>query len=574
MAIIGIDLGTTNSLVTVFQNGECVLIPNEYNEYLTPSIVNVSGSAVYVGRAAKERMITEPKNTARQFKRDMGSNERYILDRTGYSPEELSALILRKLKEDAERYLGEAVEEAVISVPAYFNDKQRYATKKAGELAGIKVERLVNEPSAAALLSKLNHVEDDGNYMVFDFGGGTLDISLVECFQNVVNVIAISGDNRLGGCDFDMAIANYFCEKNNIFFGNLEKQLQSSLLFQCEKIKWELSEKNMVSEVITLGEKQYSFDLSRETLVAVSNDIFKKIDRIIQRVLMDAQMEIGEITEVIMVGGSSKMPVVKQYVRYLLGTEVSILEEEPDTIVAKGVGIYAGIKERKTAIKDIVLTDICPFSLGVDVHNEKDSSNPLMSVIIGRNTPLPVAKRQTYYPTRDFQKTVNFEVYQGENYYAKDNLKLGSTKVEITPKPSTEEPIHVTFSYDINGILLVLIEVPSKEKTYEMVIAGRDNMSEEEKQRRIKELAKLQVASEDPENLLLIKRAMQIYEESTQEQQERIGELLTAFERSLSSNRFQYREAAKKMLVNYLDAYQMHKDSLLENTFETDWYQG
>jgi len=574
MAIIGIDLGTTNSLVTVFQNGECVLIPNEYNEYLTPSIVNVSGSAVYVGRAAKERMITEPKNTARQFKRDMGSNERYILDRTGYSPEELSALILRKLKEDAERYLGEAVEEAVISVPAYFNDKQRYATKKAGELAGIKVERLVNEPSAAALLSKLNHVEDDGNYMVFDFGGGTLDISLVECFQNVVNVIAISGDNRLGGCDFDMAIANYFCEKNNLFFGNLEKQLQSSLLFQCEKIKWELSEKNMVSEVITLGEKQYSFDLSRETLVAVSNDIFKKIDRIIQRVLMDAQMEIGEITEVIMVGGSSKMPVVKQYVRYLLGTEVSILEEEPDTIVAKGVGIYAGIKERKTAIKDIVLTDICPFSLGVDVHNEKDSSNPLMSVIIGRNTPLPVAKRQTYYPTRDFQKTVNFEVYQGENYYAKDNLKLGSTKVEITPKPSTEEPIHVTFSYDINGILLVLIEVPSKEKTYEMVIAGRDNMSEEEKQRRIKELAKLQVASEDPENLLLIKRAMQIYEESTQEQQERIGELLTAFERSLSSNRFQYREAAKKMLVNYLDAYQMHKDSLLENTFDTDWYQG
>ena len=226
MAIIGIDLGTTNSLVTVFQNGECVLIPNEYNEYLTPSIVNVSGSAVYVGRAAKERMITEPKNTARQFKRDVGSNERYILDRTGYSPEELSALILRKLKEDAERYLGEAVEEAVISVPAYFNDKQRYATKKAGELAGIKVERLVNEPSAAALLSKLNHVEDDGNYMVIDFGGGTLDISLVECFQNVVNVIAISGDNRLGGCDFDMPIANYFSEKNNLFFGNLEKQLQ------------------------------------------------------------------------------------------------------------------------------------------------------------------------------------------------------------------------------------------------------------------------------------------------------------------------------------------------------------
>ena len=187
MAIIGIDLGTTNSLVTVFKDGKSILIPNEYQEYLTPSIVNVSKGTVYIGRAAKEKMITEPENTARQFKRDMGREQEYVIDGKKYLPEELSSLVLRKLVEDAERYLHEKVEEAVISVPAYFTDKQRYATKKAGELAGIKVERLVNEPSAAALLCKLNHPQEDGNYMVFDFGGGTLDISVVECFGNVVS---------------------------------------------------------------------------------------------------------------------------------------------------------------------------------------------------------------------------------------------------------------------------------------------------------------------------------------------------------------------------------------------------
>lgn len=573
MAIVGIDLGTTNSLVSVFQDGGCVLIPNEYNEFLTPSIVNVSGDTVYVGKSAKERMITEPQNTARQFKRDMGSDKKYVLDKHSYRPEELSALVLRKLKEDAERYLGEAVEEAIISVPAYFNDKQRYATKRAGELAGIKVERLVNEPSAAALLSKLNHLEEDGNFLVFDFGGGTLDISLVECFQNVVNVLAISGDNHLGGCDFDLAIANYFCEQNQLDYINLEKKLQSSLLFQCEKIKWKLTEENITSTTIMLEQKEYPFELSREVLVTISNDIFKKIDRIIQRVLLDAQMEIEDITEVILVGGSSKMPVVKQYVRYLLGEDASILQEEPDTIVALGVGVYAGIKERKAAIKDIVLTDICPFSLGMDVHNPKEPNNTIMSVIIGRNTPLPVAKRHTYYPSHDFQKTVTITVYQGENFYAKNNLKLGSMEIDVTPKPRGEEPINVTFSYDINGILLVLIEVPSKAKTYEMVIVGRDNLSEEEKQRRIDELAKLRVASEEPENLLLIERAKQMFEEATMEHQEHIGQLLYAFEQALSSNRLQNRETARKALIKYLDAYEMQKDSVLENTFEADWYQ-
>ncbi len=573
MAIIGIDLGTTNSLVSVFENGKCVLIPNEYHEYLTPSIVNVSNNTVYVGKTAKEKMLTEPQNTARQFKRDMGSDKKFYLGKHTYRAEELSALVLRKLKEDAERYLGETVEEAVISVPAYFNDKQRYATKKAGELAGIKVERLVNEPSAAALLSKMKRIDEDGNFLIFDFGGGTLDISLVECFQNVVNVMAISGDNRLGGCDFDNVIADYFCQQNDLEFAKLKTQLQSSLLFQCEKVKWKLTEEEAASVTIDLDEKTYPLELSRQKLVSISNVIFKKIDRIVQRVLVDACMEINEITEVILVGGSSKMPVVKQYVRYLMGEEVSILQEEPDTIVALGVGAYAGIKERKAEIRDIVLTDICPFSLGVNRHNEKEPVNPLMSVLINRNTSLPASKRHIYTTVEDFQKQVKFSVYQGENYYAKDNLKLGSMTIEVTPKPKGEEVIIVTFSYDINGILLVWIEVPSKEKKYEMVIAGRDDMSPEEKQRRIWELSQLKVVVEEDENHLLIQRAKKVFEESTMEQQERIGHLLYAFEKALAGNRLQYREFTRNKLAQYLDAYEQYKENILENTFDENWYQ-
>lgn len=575
MAIIGIDLGTTNSLVTVFKDGKSILIPNEYQEYLTPSIVNVSKGIVYIGRAAKEKMITEPENTARQFKRDMGREQEYVIDGKKYLPEELSSLVLRKLVEDAERYLHEKVEEAVISVPAYFTDKQRYATKKAGELAGIKVERLVNEPSAAALLCKLNHPQEDGNYMVFDFGGGTLDISVVECFGNVVNVIAISGDNRLGGCDFDRAIAEAFCRENKLFFIDLSRQEQNSLLLQCEIIKKKLTEEETVRMDISLGEREYGYELSRKKLVDASGEVFKKIDNIVRRVLVDAQIEKNEIQEVIMVGGSGKMPVVQQYVRYLLGDEIPLLQEEPDTIVACGVGVYAGIKERKAEIKDIVLTDVCPFTLGIAVRSETNKLNGdlVMSGIIPRNAPLPVAKQQHYYTTTDFQNTIRLQVYQGENYYVKDNLKMGEMAIPVTPKPKGEERVTVTFSYDINGMLLVTAEVPSQRKQHRMVIVGRDESTEQERINRVRELASLKVEEENPENIALIRCALQIFEEAPLEVKIKINELLIAYERSLTSNRIQIREHAKKNLIAFLSLYKMHEHSMLENEFSQDWYE-
>ncbi len=574
MAVIGIDLGTTNSLVSVFENGKSVLIPNEYHEYLTPSIVNISKGTVYVGRVAKEKMITDPSNTARQFKRDMGSDHQYVLDGKKYLPEELSALVLRKLIEDAERYLKEKVEEAVISVPAYFTDRQRYATKKAGELAGIKVERLVNEPSAAALLCKLKNPQEDGNYMVFDFGGGTLDISVVECFENVVNVIAISGDNRLGGCDFDREIAEAFCRENDLLFRNLSVQEQNSLLLQCELIKKRLTAEESVRTDISLGERDYGYELNRKKMVELSAEVFKKIDNIVRRVLIDSQMEKSEIREVIVVGGSGKMPIVRQYIRYLLGDAIPLMQEEPDTIVACGVGVYAGIKERKTEIKDIILSDVCPFTLGVAVQAERDNINDnlVMSGIIPRNTPLPVAKRHEYVTVLDYQKSMKLQVYQGENYYVKNNLKIGEMETVITPKPKGEEKVLVTFSYDINGMLLVTADVPSKGKQYRMVINGQDESTEEERMRRVRELASLKVAEEEPENIALIRCALQVFEEASAEDKEQIGELITAYEHSLTSKRLQVRERAKRNLIACISFQKLRENYVLENEFEQDWY--
>ena len=472
MAIIGIDLGTTNSLVSVWKDGKSVLIPNEYGEYLTPSIVSVDGDTVYVGKVAKERMISCPQNSARQFKRSMGTGRSYHLEGKNFLPEELSALVLRKLKADAESFLGEPVEEAVISVPAYFNDNQRWTTKRAGELAGLKVERLINEPSAAALLSKLETPEQDGNLLMFDFGGGTLDVSVVECFQNVVNVLSISGDNQLGGCDFDELIARHVCQKLSFSFLELEEKDRSRLLFQCEQLKWKLTDDEEAKMEIFLFEKKHSVSMDRRELVNISTPIFKKIDQIVKGAMVDASMEIAELSQVILVGGSSKMPVIRHYIRYLLG-DIAIMQQNPDEIVGLGVGCYAGIKERKAEIKEMVLMDICPFSLGVNIYNKHCPQEDLMSVIIPRNTSLPTSQKERYSTVGDNQKYMEFGIYQGENIHAEKNEKIGNLKADVLAKPKGMEKAEVTFAYDINGLLLVKAFVPSTNKSFELVIAGR-----------------------------------------------------------------------------------------------------
>lgn len=490
MAIIGIDLGTTNSLVCVCQDGGAVLVPNSLGERLTPSVVSVDENGeICVGAVAKERLISHPEASAASFKRFMGMNKVFTLSGNSFTPQELSAFVLRQLKEDAERFLGEEVTEAVISVPAYFNDNQRYATREAGKLAGIRVERLVNEPSAAALAASRISGEEEGSYLVFDFGGGTLDVSVVDYFDNVIEIVAVSGDNRLGGDDFDEIIARSFCAHHHMDYDGLDQQKRATLLRLAEKCKRELSDQDETELVWETEDKR--MPLNNLLLAGLGQNLFDRISQVVETALRDSARTIDEIDEIVLVGGSSKMPVVSLYLQTQLKRKPSMVAS-PDEVVAMGAGIYAGIKERKQDIKDLVLTDICPFTLGTNVVNYADGENPIMSAVIERNSVLPCSRTDWYTNACDNQAKIVVGIYQGESYYCKDNLKLGAVEMDIQPVKKGVTRLKVCFTYDINGILEVEVTDctnPQAAQTKRKVLVSENlRLSEEELNRRLEEL--------------------------------------------------------------------------------------
>lgn len=494
MTIIGIDLGTTNSLVCVFRDGYTTLIPNSFGKVLTPSVVSVGEEgSIYVGAVAKERLVTHPEATAASFKRYMGTSKIFELSGRRFTPQELSSFVLCQLKEDAERFLGEEVTEAVISVPAYFNDNQRYATKEAGELAGLKVERLINEPSAAALTAGRLGGKEEGSFLVFDFGGGTLDVSVVDYFDNVIEIIAVNGDNHLGGDDFDEKIARYFCEQHQFSYNELSVGEKASLLQHAEKCKKDLSTLKEVTYTFELhGEKKVTLDNAK--LAKLGQDMFDRAAQVITRALSDSSRRMEDIDEVILVGGSSKMPVVGFFLLTAFGKEAHAAAS-PDEIVAMGAGIYAGIKERKKELRDLVLTDTCPFTLGINVINRADQRNPIMSPIIERNSILPSSKKGFYTNAGAYQNEMIIKVYQGEGYYCRENIFLGEVRISIPRKKEGENKVEVCFTYDINGILLV--EVTDLDKgTKEQAIMSSEQfrLKKEELERRVEELKNYKLA--------------------------------------------------------------------------------
>ena len=487
MAIIGIDLGTTNSLACVCRDGKAILIPNPLWQTLTPSVVSVDDDGkICVGAVAKERLVSHPKDSVASFKRYMGTDKIFTLAGHDFTPQELSSFVLRQIKEDAERFLGEEVTEAVISVPAYFNDNQRYATKEAGRLAGLRVERLINEPSAAALAASRISGDEEGSYLVFDLGGGTLDVSIVDYFENVIEIIAVSGDNRLGGNDFDEVIARSFCEHHQMQYDELEPQTKASLLRLSEKCKQELSEKDE-AELVWETEGKV-LPLSNLLLAGLCQGIFERISQVVERALRDSARTIEDIDEIVLVGGSSKMPVVALYLQTLLKKKPRMIGS-PDEVVAMGAGIFAAIKERKEDIKDLVLTDICPFTLGINVANYSQENNPIMSPVIERNSILPCSKTGFYTNSYDFQEQIKIGIYQGEEYYCRDNLELGVIRMEIDPVPRGQTQLQVNFAYDINGILEVEVIDHGKNQTAKKVLTCNNlRLSEEELDRRLEEL--------------------------------------------------------------------------------------
>ncbi len=515
--IIGIDLGTTNSLAAVWENGECRLIPNTFGEYLTPSVVSFdTDGTVYVGKVAKERLVTHPNDTAAVFKRFMGTSKIYRLAGKKYKPEELSALVLRRLKEDAEQYLGQEIEEAIISVPAYFNDLARSATKNAGKLAGLRVDRIINEPSAAALAYQHQRQMEEAALLVFDFGGGTLDVSMVDCFDNVVEILAVGGDNYLGGSDFDRAIADAFYKECDMTESALTMEERAIVEERAMLCKQELTEHETAAMRVELRGQEYRMDLSRVKLIEVSERLFVRMRAPIQRVLTDAKKTMGGVDAVVLVGGSCKMPVVQKFLAHTLG-RVDISVVNPDYMIALGVGVYAGIKERNEDIKDMLLTDICPFSLGTAVYNEAEPDRLLNDIVIERNTALPASREIIVTTVYDRQTKVQVKVYQGEAMYAEDNLFLGKMELHVPPAPKGEQKVSIRYTYDINGILVVDVTVLSTGVAKQMVIRNQEiRMSEQEIAKKLKELDKLKIhPREEEENKALLARAERLYCETT-----------------------------------------------------------
>lgn len=576
--IIGIDLGTTNSLVTVWENGQSVLIPNAAGGFLTPSIVSVEADGTfYVGDIAKERQVTHPENTVAVFKRSMGTKKTYRLAGKDYKPEELSALVLRKLKEDAENYLQEEIEEAVISVPAYFNDLARNATKNAGKLAGLKVDRIINEPSAAALAYQHLKQSEEDTILVFDFGGGTLDVSLVDCFDNIVEILAVSGDNHLGGSDFDKVIADAFIQKHDISLFELTASQNAIILEKAAQAKIELSEKEETVMVVPFGEKKYTMPISRIDLINLSQHLFQRMSIPIKRVLSDAGMNKDALTGIVLVGGSCKMPIVQKYMEHILGRKDMLLLN-PDYMIALGVGTYAGIKERNEDIKDMMLTDICPFSLGTGLYNETEKSRDIMGVVIERNTALPASREVHRTTVVDNQTRMKIEIFQGEEYYTSDNLKLGSVEIKLPAAPKGKEDVRVRFTYDINGILVVDVNVVSTGVTKQLVIRNEEiRLTEDELQKKLEELNKLKIHPRDKEeNVILMERAARLYAETVGDIREQVEMRANYFNHLLSLQDEIKINRWRGNFVAFLDYVEQHVTSMEQPLDEADdfaeWY--
>ena len=546
MTILGVDLGTTNSLAVVYKEGNPVLIPNAYGEYVTPSAVSILDGKIVVGKLAKERLITHPECSASLFKRNMGSDVTYTLDKKEYDSATVSSFVVKQLIEDAQNYLHESIDEVVISVPAYFNARQRQDTKRIGELLGVQVERLINEPSAAAIAC---HMDDEyETFVVFDFGGGTLDVSVVDCFENVISINAISGNNHLGGTDFDRAMAEYFCFKNGLNYNVLDLSFQQSILRACEQAKIKLSTQSVAEVSLVHLNKNYNCIFDENVLFNTTHSLLESCKNVIGKAVKDSGFSANELDSLILVGGSSKMPVLQHYLSDALNIPV-LKEENMDSLVALGLGKYIGIKQRDENIKDVVVTDICPFSLSTSTYNEQNPDLELSTVLIPKNSVLPTSKKMTLRTVHKGQTKVNISVFQGQAMYAKENLFLGQAFIHVPRNMHDYESFDLIYSYDINSMLYVEAIVHSTKEHYIFRVSKGDVLEKVDASVRLDSIKEVSLALyQNNEVDALLARIERIYQEVDEETQDYLMRLHTEFTKDMESliNNIQKR----KRLIN------------------------
>ncbi len=564
--MIGIDLGTTNSLATyIDDNGEIQFIKNEYGNILIPSVVGIDeNDAIIVGELAKERRMMNAGETASNFKRRMGTDAKIKVKNRTFDAQMLSSFVLKHLKENAEKQLNEKINRAIISVPAYFNDKQRRDTKMAAELAGLTVERLINEPTAAALSLGSNILNQNLKFIVLDLGGGTFDVTLLETFEDIMEVLSISGDTMLGGEDFTTKICEIFLKNIKLSIADLSRDERTKLYTKADRAKKLISLKNVEIEMEIKG-KKYKSEITQENFRETVKPLLVKMKVAIDKALQDGNTDAREIEKVILVGGAVKLGIIEEFVEkyfhkmrgekiyfnnddFIENNKLVSIAADPDTVVAYGVGIAVGMKERNKVFKERILTDVCPFTLGTEIVGRR------FAPIIPRNTTVPTSRSEYFYTIEDYQSQVTVGIYQGESLNIDDNLFLGEFLLDVPQNLAGKEAINVRFTYDINGILEVEATVVSTGLKKSKLIVNGD-LSEEEKNEKIKMLEEIKIQSENKnKDKLLLERANRIYAEIVNtEIRNHISEYLENYQKIVVTGDRIRIQKTKKSFSEFLD---------------------
>ncbi|POA47061.1 molecular chaperone HscC [Pseudomonas sp. MPR-ANC1] len=550
-ALLGIDLGTTNSLIAVWQDGQARLIPNALGDVLTPSVVSLDeDDTILVGKAARARLTTHPERSAAAFKRFMGSDKQVELGSRQFSPEELSALVLGSLKQDAEAFLGHPVSEAVISVPAYFSDEQRKRTMFAAELAGLSVTRLINEPTAAAMAYGL-HEQKFERTLIFDLGGGTFDVTVLEYALPLIEVHASTGDNFLGGEDFTAALLQACLKDWQLTPATVDAQAMASLGDALEQLKCKLGEGRQQLSW-RHAEQTFEWSLDEAAAVKIWEPLLGRLRAPIEQALRDARLKPRDLDSLVLVGGATRMPAVQQLVATLFG-RLPYRHLDPDTIVALGAATQAACKARDGAVEELILTDVCPYTLGISTMRGDDIKGAF-SPIIERNTIIPTSRVERYHTTSPRQEFIRIAVYQGERPWVRDNIFIDAFDVTLTPTDHIQA-LDVRFSYDINGLLEVDVTLlETGERHSHSIDRSPTGLDEQSRQASHERLTSLKIHPRDAlPNRTLLARLERAWMQSLGDDRQRIAEWLDSFTSVLGGQRSEEIASHRSQLNKVLD---------------------